>query len=430
MISRDRIRSLALAALVLGCNGTAQSLRAQAARGDIAGALQSYERHVRERGASHPDAVQGIASAVLEQSARSDSVRGRNAAFSTLRSLGSRGRDILVDLANTPGIVGDRAASVIYEIDGREGEPPARLLAASQSLEPERRIAGLVVFEGRRDLLGLVAALDAESPEVRRSAALRMGRWRDNPTVIERLGDCLRTDRDDGVRATCVSSLGSQGPTAFDRIVAAREDSSGFVRMAAMSALVSADLNRAKPLLAPLMATPSTESVELARALAARGDEPAIAHVFEVLAGANPALRAQAAVAVSGLGERYEERLVTFVTDSDVEVKLRVAAALGRGGRRRDVAIANLRPLAVSSDPLLAMRALLLLAELRDAAVTPAVRQALLSEQETIARLAVLAWSHLAGLSGEIDPLLPLLLRRDVGVRVLAAGEILRIASR
>jgi HEAT repeat protein len=201
--------------------------------------------------------------------------------------------------------------------------------------------------------------------------------------------------------------------------------------MIAIAALVGAHKERAKELLGSLLREPPTSlSVELARALSSRGDEEATRYVLEALAGANPSLRAQAAVAAAGLGERFEPQLVPFLEDGDVEVRLRVAGALGRGGRRRSEAIAALRPLASSPDPMIAIRALLVLSELEDAAAAAPVRRALTSPAAQVRRLAVLAWSHLAGGSGEVEPLAPLLMDPDPTLRVLAAGEIVRIATR
>lgn len=413
------------------CASSAAPLRRQVQAGDTAGALRAYRENARERGSSNPDLLANIALAVLEREAHASDVRVRNAVFSTLRGLGSRGRDVVAQLVDIPGIVGDRAAATLYEIDGREGEPPARLLEAARSTDPERRIAGLAADEGRNNVLALVGALESRSPELRRAAAQRLGRRRNEPAVVDRLGQCVREDPEDTVRSACVGALGQLGPTAFDAIAAARQDPTTFVRLMAISAMVSANRERAKELLAPMFREPpSALSIELARALSARGDEQAIAYVLDALAGADPTLRAQAAVAAAGLGERAEARLLPFLEDADVEVRLRVAGALGRGGRRRTEAVNALRPLAQSPDPMLAIRALLVLSELDDAAAAPPVRRALESAMPSVRRLAVLAWSHLSGGSGEVDPLGPLLNDRDVTIRVLAAGEIVRIASR
>lgn len=426
-----RVTRIALSLSLLACNPAATPLRLRVQRGDVRGALELYRAQVRERGRSDPDALAILALAVLEREADSRDPRVRNASITTLRSLGTRGRDALSRLAEREGVVGDRAAAALYEVDGREGEPPARLLEASRSADPERRIAGLAADEGRNNVLALIGALESSAPELRRAAAQRLARRRGEPPVTARLGQCVREEPDESVRAACVLSLGAHGPTAFDLLAPAWRDRSGYVQMMAIAALVGANKERAKELLGSLLREPPTSlSVELARALSSRGDEEATRYVLEALAGANPSLRAQAAVAASGLAERFEPQLVPFLEDGDVEVRLRVAGALGRGGRRRSEAIAALRPLASSPDPMIAIRALLVLSELEDAAAAAPVRRALTSPAAQVRRLAVLAWSHLAGGSGEVEPLSPLLLDPDPTLRVLAAGEIVRIASR
>lgn len=421
----------ALCFVLVACAGSATHLRQRVLRGDTRGAIRAYRDHVRERGSSNPDLLASVALAVLEREASSDDIRVRNAVFATLRSLGSRAHDTLVVLAERPGVVGDRAAATLYELDGRNGEPPARLLEASRSLDPERRMAGLSADDGRNDVLALIGALESRSAELRRAAAQRLGRRRGEPAVLDRLAQCVREDPEDTVRSACVAALGALGAPAFDAILPARADRTAFVRLMAMGALVSANSHRARELLGPMLREPpNAESIELARALSARGDETAANYLLDAIAGANPALRAQAAVAASGLAERYEARLLPFLEDGDAEVRLRVAAALGRAGRRRAECVRALRPLASSPDAMLAIRALLVLSELDDAAAAPAVRRALGSPSASVRRLAVLAWSHLAGGSGEVDPLAELLDDRDATIRVLAAGEIVRIASR
>ncbi|MBL8682637.1 MAG: HEAT repeat domain-containing protein [Myxococcales bacterium] len=413
------------------CACAPSPLRRQALSGDIAGALRSYRSAAQNRGASDPDQLAIVALAVLEREATANDLRVQRAALTSLRSLGQKGRDALARLSERDGILGDRAAAALYEVDGRDGEPPARLLEAARSTDPERRIAGLVADEGRGNVLALIGALESSSSELRRAAAQRLARRRGERAVIDRLAQCVREDPDDSVRAACVLSLGAHGQAAFDGILPAREDRVTFVRMMAITALVSANRDRAREVLAPMLREPPNAlSIELARALSARGDEAATNYVFDALAGSDAGLRAQAAVAASGLGERHESRLMPFLEDADVEVRLRVAGALGRAGRRRTEAIAALRPLAASPDPMLAIRALLVLSECDDAAAAEPVRRALATAAPAIKRLAILAWSHLAGSSGEVDPLADLLVDADATVRVMAAGEIVRIASR
>jgi HEAT repeat protein len=415
---------------IAACDGSGSRLRRLSARGQTRLALGEYQRMAADRGSANPDALATLALGVLEHAAGAPELRLRNAAFTSLRSLGIRGREALVSLSERPGIVGDRAASVLYDVDGHDGEPPRRVLEASRSTDPERRIAGLAAFDGPSGGLGLLGALESRSSEVRRAAAQRLGRRRADRVVVDRLGQCVRDDPEESVRSACVNALGGQGPGAFEALTAAWRDRSDYVRMMSIAALVGANPERARTLLEGLLRQPATGfAVEYARSMASRGDEAAIVYLLDAMAGADPALRAQAAVAASSLVARHASRLRAFLDDGDVEVRLRVASAMARGASSGP-ALASLRAMAVAPRPSLAIRAVLVLAELRDGSIAPAVRRALQSSRPEVRRIAVLAWSHFAGGSGDADPLIPLLEDPDPLTRVMVAAEIVRIASR
>ncbi len=423
--------SLMLAGSTLQCATPIRNMRATAARGNTPQALRLYQDYVADRGASNPDALAELALAVLERLASSDDLRSRTAGITSLRSLGGRGRDSLLLVAEKPGVAGDRAAAAVFDMDGREGAIPSRLNDAALSADPERRVAGLAAVEGRHDVLALIAALESRSVDVRRAAAQRLMRQSTNAGALEALTHCVAHDESDSVRNACVGALGAFGESAWDRILPAQNDTEIFVRMSAANALVTADRRRASTLFAPMFQLPATQlSVEVGRALSSRGDEVAIEFILRTLAGSDASLRAQAAVAVSSWGERYDTQLIPFFEDGDVEVRLRVAVALGRRAPNRAAAIRAVRPIASSPDPLLAMRALSVLADLGDSAAATPIRQALQSPQLTIRRLAVNAWSYLTEANGEVEPLTPLLLDDDVSLRAQAAAEIVRIAAR
>ncbi len=406
-------------------------MRATASSGNTAQALRLYQDYVSDRGASNPDALAEVALALLERLASSDDLRARTAGISALRSLGGRGRDSLLLVAERPGVAGDRAAAAVFDMDGREGAPPARLNEAALSTDPERRVAGLAAVEGRHDVVALIAALESRMVDVRRAAAQRLARQGSHPGVTEALAHCVTHDESDSVRNACVAALGSHGEQAWDAIIAAQNDAESYVRMTAANALVSANRARAATHFAPLFQQPATSlSVEVARALSARGDAAAIEFIFRTLAGSDPALRAQSAVAVSAWPDRYDPQLLPFLDDGDVEVRLRVAVAVGRRSAHRAAAIVAVRPIAASPDPLLAMRALSVLADLGDSAAALPIRHALQSPVVTIRRLAVNAWSYLTEANGEVEPLTPLLLDPDVSLQAQAAAEIVRIAAR
>ena len=81
-------------------------------------------------------------------------------------------------------------------------------------------------------------------------------------------------------------------------------------------------------------------------------------------------------------------------------------------------------------DGFVAIRALSVLAQHGDATAADPIREALDSPDATVRRLAVLAWSDATGASGDCDPLVPRLRDDDRSVALLAAVEIVLIASR
>lgn len=423
--------AIVLASSAVQCAAPIRNMRSAAAAGNTTRALRLYQDYVSERGASNPDALAEVALALLERLAASSELPARTAGIASLRSLGGRGRDSLLSVAEKPGVAGDRAAAAVYDMDGREGLPPSRLNDAALSSDPERRVAGLAAVEGRHDVVALIAALEARSVDVRRAAAQRLARQSSNQGTMEALGHCVAHDESESVRNACVSALGQYGERAWDLIVPAQADRESFVRMTAANALIAANRTRATTHFAPLFQQPATAlSVEVARALSARGDSTAVEFILRTLAGGDPNLRAQAAVAVGAWNDHYDPQLLPFFEDGDVEVRLRVAVALGRRAPNREAAIRAVRPIAASPDPLLAMRALSVLADLGDSAAAAPIRQALQSPERTIRRLAINAWSYLTEANGEVEPLTPLLLDDDVSLRAQAAAEIVRIAAR
>jgi HEAT repeat protein len=421
----------AVVALAAACNTPAAQIRRAAERGEVTQALALYREHVRARGASNPDALAEVALVVLERAAASRDRAERDQAFSALSSLGLRAREVFAALRDQPGVVGDRAAAALYDLEGREGEPPARLLLAAGSQDPEQRIAGLAALEGRRNVVGLVAALDSVQPAVRRAAAARLGRMRREGAVLEPLTRHALHDPDEMVRAAAVSALGGQGDAAAGALEQALGDREHLVRHAALGALVRASPARAEAVLSPMLAqSPTPESLEAARVLASRGLGRAAGYILAALEDERPSIRAQAAVAAGALGASHHAELAPHIEDADVEVRLRVGGILARDEAYRERVIRALRPVSRQPDPHVAIRALGVLAEAGDAAAAEPLRGALASPAVNVRRLAVIAWSNLAGTSGDVDPLAPLLDDPDRSVRLMAAAEIVRIAAR
>jgi HEAT repeat protein len=432
---RSAARALLLTAwtsAAAACITPRAQIRRTADHGDIAAALRMYRSHVQERGAPNPDALADVALVVMRRAASSDDPRDRAAGFAALRSIGPRARDVYNALSDRPGAVGDRATAALYELDGREGPPPARLTFAAGTSDPERIVAGLVALDARRDVNGLVRALTTEWPEVRRAAAQRLGRMRADAAVAHALAEGALHDADAMVRAACVMSLAGQGPGGVDAIAHALDDPDIVVRLVAIWSLAQAVPSEARERLSRFFEPGSDPmlAIEAARALATHSDAAAIEYILGALDDARDDVRAQAAVAAAALPDRVMDRLAPHIEDADVEVRIRIAGRFAGRDAYRARVIRAMRPIAMRPDPIVAVRALQVLAEAGDPEAAGPLRGALASRDDTVKRIAVLAWSHLAGSSGEADPLAPLLEDRDRSIRLMAAAEIVRIASR
>ena len=421
-----------LAMLVASCNTPRVQIRRIADHGDIAGALRMYHSHVQERGAPNADALADVALAVLRRAAESTDVRDRNAGFSALRTLGTRARDVFGAIANEPGAVGDRATSALYELDGRDGPPPQRLILAVGTSDPERIVAGLVAIDARHDVQTLIRALSSEWPDVRRAAAMHLSRYRGDHEATHALAEQALHDADDMVRAACITALGNHAAAGVDAIVHALDDPQLMVRLVAIWALAQASPAEAHTHFAPWLndTHDPMSALEAAHALVAHGDGDAVHFVIAALDSPREDLRSQAAVAASSLPERYLDLIAPQIEAADVEVRIRIAGRFATRDAYRTRVIRALRPVSLRPDPIVAVRALEVLAEAGDPEAAGPLRGALASPDNTVRRVAVLAWSHLAGTSGETDPLAPLLEDHDRSIRLMAAAEIVRIASR
>lgn len=421
---------LALAlAFTLGCAGPGRAVRVAVARGDLDGALRAYQQFVDARTEGDPDLLADIAFATLRRYAGSADPGDRGAGFGALRALGVRANDTLELLARVDGVVGDRAAAMRWDIDGRDGPPPARLRDALRSGERERRLAAMSTLRPPTATRRLLRLLRDDDPAIRAAAAQRLGASQ-REAVTARLLDALREDPDGDVRAACVGALAGRA-AALDALVAALQDRVSFVRMAVPSALVATSLEEARARLAPLReGDRSALSIEAARALAARGDEDAARYLLDALASPRAEQRAQAAVASSFLVARHAQALRGALRAEDPEVVLRVAGALARSDAHRDAAVEALRALSRSPDGFVAVRALQILAARGDAGVLEPLRQALAAPDASVRRIAALAWGDAVGASSDCDPLAPLLRDPDRSVATLAAMQIILVASR
>ncbi len=416
----------------LGCAGATSQVRRAAERGDVASALHLYDDYVEERGEGDPDLLSDVAMAALREAASSGDPRARSAGFSALRGLGSHARDVLVALSSRPGVVGDRAASVLFELDGRRGRVPPRLRAALRSDDSERRLAGLVMLRGARGLRRLVALSHDGDPQIRAAVVRELARRRGQADAARALVERVREDTDPSVRTAAVMALGAHGHEGVEALTAALSDRDPIVRMAAPSALMAAAPDEAATALEALLTPEVTNlSIEAARVLANRRDERAERYVLDALQHARAALRPQAAVAAQALSEAHGEALAPLLHDADPEVAIRIGAILARRERYREAAVAALRPIASRPDGFVAIRALGVLAGVNDPWAREPIRQALQSSDANVRRLAVIAWPQAIGSQGgDCDPLAPLLRDPDRSVALLAAMEIVLIAAR
>lgn len=431
-IGQRVIAGIAALVVAVGCASASGPVRAAARGGDIARASTLYASYVEQRGDSDPDTLAYVAAEVLRHAAMSDDPTERAQGFGALLSAGALGREILESLVDRPGVVGDRAASALFVQDGRRGTRPSRLRAALASDDVERRVAGLVTVRGRAGVTAVLRAMTDASPRVRAVATQQLARLRGDPRGFDALAQRLRDDDDPGVRAAAVMALGGRGEDAADALLAALDDRDVAVRMAAPSSLMSAAPEVARARLSTLLTQPPTMfSLEVARVLGAHGDEAAARYVLDVLRDGPRALRAQAAVGAGALRESTRAELLPLLRDEDPEVLLRVAAILARDDAHREAALAALRPLARSPSAFDSVRALGVLAQHGDPSARDPLRAALASATEPrVRRLAVLAWPDATRGADDCDALLPLLRDPDRSVALLAAVELLVMASR
>jgi len=423
---------LVVVALVgLGCAGPARSVRAAALRGDVLGALRSYQGLVAERGEGDPDLLAEVALTVIQRAAESPDLDVRAAGFGAIRALGVRGRDMLEGLARRDGPTGDRAVAALYDLDGRRGRPPQRLRQAARRSDLEGRTLGAVTLRGSRGLGVLRGwAVDSDAG-VRVLAAQHLGRFRGEAAALELLTAMSLHDADRGVRTVATSALGGFGADAVPVLRAVLAGSDGSARMSAPSALMAAAPTEAEGWLVGYLEGPvSAFTVECARALAMRGHGPAEDYLLEVMREGRRELRAQAAVGAAMLARTRPADLVPMLALDEPEVVLRVAVVLGRIAAHRAAALERLRVLARHPDGFVAVRALGSLGGRDGASTLDGLRRALGAPDAGVRRVAVMAWAEALEGGSDCDPLAPLLTDPDRSVALLAAVQIVLIAAR
>jgi hypothetical protein len=396
---RLSLAALALASVLLGCSAELAAIRTAAARGDIARASRLYHTYIDRRGYADPEALVELSREVLRQCATSDDARVRAVTFNTLRTLGEPARPILEVLTRRDDASGDRAAAMLYELDGRDRAPPPRLRTALESDDLERRLAGLSSLRGR--------------------------------TGAHRLAELSR-DAEPKLRLAAVVALGAHGADAVEALRAALTDADARVRMVTPGALMTASPSAAVETLAPLVVGEvSALSIESARVLAAHGDARGVTHILAALQRGPDELRAQAASAAASLPRGHESALAPFMSDRVPEVAVAIASVLVRRDTHRVAATMALHTLSARPESAVSLRASMALAVAGDDREQRVVAGAMWSSDAALRRMAVGVWTRIVGAEASgVDPLALLLTDSDRGLAAMAAAGVLTIVSR
>jgi hypothetical protein len=238
------------------------------------------------------------------------------------------------------------------------------------------------------------------------------------------------------VRAAAVRALGAFGTAGIELIRERLSDPIASVRMAAVAALLHADRDGGRAVLAGLLAMPpSPQGIEAARLLATpvERDQPptdhdasaARAYLTAALAAGEAALRSQAAVALSTLHGASELRTAlsqALARETDPGVKLAIARALlPLEGGEAD-ALAAIEALSAEGLTMTSLQASIVLATRHAAAGVDRVEAAMHGADVPLRRIAARALARDAMLPARVAPALQ---DPDALVRIQAAGGIL-----
>ena len=277
---------------------------------------------------------------------------------------------------------------------------------------------------GKERLAALAADRDLR---VRARVATAVAQWK--PENARALLDKLLHDEDAGVRGQALAGLARLGDRgALGEITEALEDRSLGVRLAALGALVrvgrDAVGNQLLALASGPQATPASgdryvalrAAVQLSRVGYAGVALPALRAAAD---DADPALRAAAMNAAGELGREGNALALAHLGDPDVDVRLAAARAVAATGRH-DQALAVLVNALATPRRLDAADDLARLGDPRGLEVLEAAARASDAHERRVA-LALLA-----PLPAGRDSLIAALADADAGVRLDAAGALLR----
>lgn len=281
------------------------------------------------------EALGKVAGLLLEQEALYPGSR-RNAALGELRSSGSASAPALERLAQRDK---SRAAQArALEILALRGDSDARTKLKSflADKDPEAAAAALGSLDPEDDRAQLEKALSSPHGLVRSAAAGRLGEAEAHPRIRSALVDVARLDPLYTVRAAALKSLGKYGSAAKDAFRSGLKDSNPSVRLVAITGSAQANDQELTALLTSQLAQPpSTESIEVARALAVYGtgkaQSDAKEYLFTALTSQDPHVRHQAAVALQTVAKQEKDhaRLAQALErESETDIKVALATSL------------------------------------------------------------------------------------------------------
>jgi len=314
------------------CGGAAPTpLDQSVAQGDLQSALTRYEELRMTQG---PDieALGKVAGLLLEQEALYPGSR-RNAALGQLRSSGSAAEPALQRLAQRERSRAAQARALeILALRG-DAEAQAKLKGLLSDKDPEATAAALASLDPEDDRVQLVKALRSPHGLIRNAAAQRLGGAEAHPRVRSALVDAARLDPLYTVRAAALKSLTKYGSAAKEALRSGLKDSNSSVRLVAIAGSAQARDDELTAWLTGQLAQPqSTESIEVARALAVHATGKAQSNAKEYLLSAltsqDRQARHQAAVALQTVSRQEKDTAgIAQALDRENETDIKVALA-------------------------------------------------------------------------------------------------------
>jgi HEAT repeat protein len=405
---------------------------------DLDLALDRYEEYRESEGAD-PALLSHVAELLLESAAAGDDEEARTSAFLQLAMAGTAARDALNRLS-APGRAPVVRAKAL-ELLAKQGDGGAadELRAMLDADEWAIVASAVTVLDGGTDEERLLAFLQHPSADVRAVAARKLADAAPLGAARAALAEAARVDPEAKVRAAACASLGEYGSEAFEILRERLSDADAQVRLAAVRALVRADRPLSLSVLGPLLEmAPNPAGIEAARVLAGggrqaddeisqehqEGETLARAYLRRALESAAPALRSQAAVALSSLesvADLGEVLGAALEREEDPQVRLGIATILARDEATRARGHEVLTEI-MGGDSIPAVQAAGFLARDEVEAATARLIELIGSEDDDVRRVAARALAR--------DALEPDAARRalrdDVAsVRISAAGGIL-----